>query len=176
MKYILVVILISFSFLSCSNAQNKVKMPDYWPQKIQELPIGLSIEYSSDTVYAINNTKDPEKSGAYQLLFSTSVRAIHQNLEIIEFGGFMWHQGKWVFFSIYDRPFNQEEFEKWYSSPTGILKKGIPYTDENNWLAKTNCLNGQTIRALWYFIAHNKQGEKFVGAKEIVGILSQKEK
>ncbi|NVK63841.1 MAG: hypothetical protein HWE22_04605 [Flavobacteriales bacterium] len=106
--------------------------------------------------------------------FTTSVESINEDLEIVEFGAYFWENDKWVLRSIYDRPFNKEEFIKWYNSQDGKIKLGKKYSDNDNWLGKSNSLNGNTYKALLYFIAKNPKGERFVGAKEIIGVMKMK--
>ena len=125
-------------------------------------------------MFATINTKDPEKRGKYQMKFSTAVESINEDLEIAEFGAYFWENDKWVLKSIYDRPFNKKEFMKWYNSEDGKIRLGQKYSDNDNWLGKSNSLNGNTYEALLYFIAKNPKGEQFVGAKEIIGVMKMK--
>ncbi len=76
--------------------------------------------------------------------------------------------------TIYNRPFNKEEFAKWYNCKNGVLKKGISYSDKDNWIGKTNKLSGKRIKGLWYFIGKNRKGKLLVGASEIIGILKMR--
>ncbi|MFT5823952.1 MAG: hypothetical protein ACI8ZM_005218 [Crocinitomix sp.] len=166
LKHIVTTCLVFFLFACGQN-----DFPNNYPEKIKELPLGMEVLHNPEEVYATVNTKDPEKWGAYQLQFTTSVKAISEDLEIIEFGGYIWENEQWEFRSIYDRPFNTEEFNKWYGCENGILKKDKTYSDTDNWMGKTNYLSGREIKSLWYFIAKNDAGEKFVGAQEIVGYV-----
>jgi hypothetical protein len=76
--------------------------------------------------------------------------------------------------SIFDRPFNNEEFARWYRCENGILNEGETYSDKDNWLGKTNKLTNDTIVSLWYYIGINEQGKKVAGAKEIIGVVREK--
>jgi len=177
MKYFsILTLLLSLFLFSCKikPAHTEVKNERKWPAKIDTLSIGIEVNHSPSYVYATENTKDPEKRGKYQLQHATSVKSINEELVIVEFGGYVWYNNEWVLKTIYDRPFNKEEFTKWYKCENGILKKGIPFTDNDNWMGKTNVLSGREISGLWYYIGKNKNGEMFVGAKEISGILKLK--
>lgn len=158
---------------SCTSAQDTP--PKNWPEKLQHMEIGLKVTHSMDTVFATINAKDPENRGKYQMKFATTVESINEDLEIIEFGGYFWENDTWTFKSIYNRPFNKAEFNKWYKSKNGKLRLGKKYSDNDNWLGKSNSLNGNNYKALLYFIAKNPKGEKFVGGKEIVGVMKMKE-
>lgn len=175
MKYLTLLSLSSLLvtvLFGCSDSDADIKKN--WPKKLQQYDIGLKVTHSSDTVYATLNTKDPETHGNYQMQFTTTVKAIDEDLEIVEFGGYAWVDGAWVFVSIFDRPFNPNEFDDWYGAKNGKIHLGKKYADNDNWLIKSDVLNGRTYRALFYFIAKNKDGKKFVGAKEIVGIMQLK--
>ncbi|MFK7786786.1 MAG: hypothetical protein AB8B56_16825 [Crocinitomicaceae bacterium] len=157
---------------SCTSSQNVADKP--WPEKLQNIETGLKVEHSTDTVFATINTKDPEKRGKYQMKFTTSVESINEDLEVVEFGAYFWENEEWVLTSIYDRPFNQEEFKKWYGSEDGMIQLGKKYADMDNWLAKSDYLSGRQCEALLYFIAKNSKGQKFMGAKEVVGVMKMK--
>lgn len=153
--------------LSCSSSRNPY--PD-WPENIKHLSNELIVTHSTDTVYATLNTKDPEKRGKYQLKHSTGVRCDFGDVQIEEFGGCLLVGDEWVLKSIYDRPFNADEFSRWYDCPNGLMKKGVTYEDTDNWLSKMNSLSGDTTVGLWYYVGTDENGKKVMGAKEIVGI------
>ncbi len=168
MKYVI----IAFLFLSACSSETQRSHP--WPQKITELEEGIEVEHSHDTVYATLNAKDPDTHGKYQLQFTTTVSSMKGDIQLKEFGAYIWRNDGWVPISIYDRPFNPEEFDKWYGGDDGFMLEGKNYSDPDNWLGKTDRLNGDTIESLLYFTGINEQGVQVVGAKEIVGILAMK--
>lgn len=169
MKYIIILLLAMYS---CSTLKEKQSVP--WPKKIANLDKGLIVTHSADTVYATINTKDPDKRGKYQLQFTTSVSSKKGNIEIIEFGAYLLTDNNWEFVSIFDRPFNNEEFAKWYNCEDGIIDEGKTFSDNDNWLRKTNKLDNKTIVSLWYYIGVDDEGNKVVGAREIVGVAREK--
>jgi len=152
--------------LACSSlGQKDSNLPD----KLIDIPTGLEVKHSDTIVYAIINEKDPDKYGKYKWHFETTVTAISEDLKIVEFGAYLWLDNEWVLRTIYDRPFNQVEFEKWYSCESALLKKGQSCTDKNNW-SKAHRLEGQKTKALWYFIGVNANDDKFKGTAEITTI------
>ncbi len=161
--------------LSCSfnTVSSKEDLDDEWPSELTSLPIGLKVVNSPEVIYPSLNTKNPEQY-KYQLAFETEVFALHEDLEIVDFGGYIWRNNEWVFQTMYDRPFNREEFIKWYGSINGEILMDSVYADRENWLTKTNDLNGLEIRLLNYFTAKNKDGKKFYGASEVTGYLNKK--
>jgi len=152
--------------LSCGPSNNNdVSLPD----KLAKIPTGIEVTHSKTIVYAIPNKKDPEKYGQYKWHFETTVSPSNEDLTITEFGAYLWDGKEWVFSSIYGRPFNPEEFSKWYSCESAVIKKGKSFTDNNNW-SKADQLNGQKRRTLWYFIGVNAEGKKFKGTAEVTTI------
>ena len=139
------------------------------PDKLAKIPTGIEVTHSKTIVYAISNEKDPEKYGQYKWHYETTVTPTNEDLTITEFGAYLWDGKEWVFRSIYGRPFNSEEFSKWYSCDSAHIKKGKSSTDHNNW-SKADQLNGQKIRTLWYFIGINANGQKFKGTAEVTTI------
>lgn len=168
MKYILLVLV---ALYSCSSLNSKKGAP--LPEKIAQLDESIIVNHSVDTVYATINTKDPEKRGKYQLQFATRVSSKNGDVRIEEFGAYILKDNKWVASSIYDRPFNNSEFAKWYGCYGGLVLEGKTYCDKDNWLRKTNVLTNETMVSLWYFIGTDENGKRVVGAKEIVGIVGE---
>ncbi|PHQ80688.1 MAG: hypothetical protein COB65_10975 [Thalassobium sp.] len=143
--------------------------------ELDSLPVGILIQHSKDTVYAELNLKDPEVRGIYKWGYATTVSAIDNEITITKFGGFDYHEGRWIESAgIYDRPFSTSEFEKWYSCPGGAMIPEASFTDSNNW-TKGNKLNIDTRRALWYFIGVDETGKKWKGIKEIVYVGKMEE-
>ncbi len=180
-KYVSLWILI-FCLIGCASEETTRQIIDSTatefsaplPSKLRQFEIGLDVEHHTDTVYASINTKDPEQRGKYQLQFTTTVSTNHQKIKIIEFGAYLLVNNEWTFKSIYNRPFNSEEFEKWYKCPDAILESGKSYRDTDNWLGKTNNLNGTTMNSLWYFLGETEKGKKLIGISEVIGIWKLK--
>ncbi|UKN03740.1 hypothetical protein K6119_09575 [Paracrocinitomix mangrovi] len=145
--------------------------PEKYPDKLTSIPDGITVKHSKEYVYAEPNMEDPERYGKYKWHFTTSVSSQKGDLQVIEFGAYFWEDEQWKFTSIYDRPYNAEEFERWYSCPNGMLISGKTYTDPNNW-SKGNNLDGSKQLALWYVIAEDQNGEKYKGAAEVTNVYS----
>jgi len=177
MKTILGIILL-ISAISCENRnhidEGDSENKEVLPLRIDTLDTGIKVIHTPSMVYATLNTKDPDKRGKYQMQHTTSVEALYEDLEIIEFGAYAWLNNQWELKTIYDRPFNQDEFIKWYNCNDGLIIKGEKYSDTDNWIGKGNVLNGREFDGLWYFIGKNKDGKLFVGKKEVTGIMKMK--
>ena len=146
------------------------KSENSWPKYITDLPIGIDVHHSSDTVYAQRSNRADTTVYPYIWGFGTTVMAINQDLEIIEFGAYDLEEGEWVLRTQEDnRPFNKDEFIKWYHcNDKGIIYRGFKYSDNQNYLGKARFLDGYKKKTLCYFIGENEQGKKYVGAKEVI--------
>lgn len=145
------------------------------PMKLEQIKRNtIEVNHSVDTVFATVNAKDPEKRGKYQLQVTTSVSSKEADLTIQEFGAYMLENGEWKFSSIFNRPFNKEEFSKWYGCKNGILKKDSVYNDPDNWLAKGDVLTRDTLVSLWYFIGLDNYGNQHLGTRKVVGVFHLK--
>jgi hypothetical protein len=154
------IILFLFILISCSSGNNeKNNLPD----KISSLPVGIKVTHNTNPVYASLN-QDSTRGEKYKWFYQTSVSSLNEDLEIIEFGGYVFNGNKWVEKNIGYRPFNNEEFEKWYNCSSGIITKDKTCTDINNWTTSHSLTNSKN---LWYYIGKNKNDEKFVGYAEI---------
>lgn len=156
-------------FLILLNCALRIPKDVQLPEKLKNITTGIEVTHSKNNVYAIPNKKDIDKYGKYKWHYETTVSATNENLTIVEFGAYVWSGNKWVFNTIYNRPFNKEEFSKWYSCENAFIEKGQSFTDHNNW-GKGDILDGKKSKTLWYFIGVNKSGEKFKGIAEIVTI------
>lgn len=143
------------------------------PPELANIPDGIEILHRPDTVFATINTKDPDTRGRYKWGFETAVKSAKGDLDIQEFGAYVWIENRWAFSTLYNRPYNVDEFTDWYNCPYGELKEGLAYTDHDNW-TKGNHLDGDTTYALWYFIAKNKVDELVKGAKIVCTINRMK--
>lgn len=145
-----------------------------WPKEITNLPKGISVIHTPSVIYATLNNKNIEKHGEFQLGFVTEVKTIDKELELIEFGGYFWEEDTWIFHTMKNRPFNQEEFNQWYGCKDGILRIDSVYSDKENWLVKTDYLDNSTIRYFMYFIGKDENGKKYYGGEEVIGYVRNK--
>ena len=93
-------------------------------------------------------------------MYRTTVRAIDDDVRIFEFGAFGWHNGKWYFSTIYNRPFNAEEFAEWYSCPNATVSKAKSCNDPKNYSVGDQL---SSVRSKWYFIGTNTKVQKVKG-------------
>ncbi|WP_053978590.1 hypothetical protein [Mangrovimonas xylaniphaga] len=144
------------------------------PSELKKYNKGIDVTHSKDTIYAELYKGNKANRKKYLWRYKTSVKAENKELKIIEFGGYNKIDSIWVSTTIYDRPFNNSEFAKWYGCENGILTIGKVFTDKNNWTT-SDYLDGQTKTGIWYYIGIDSKGEKFIGFKEyvLVGKLNE---
>ncbi len=141
------------------------------PELLMDMNEGLEVVHSKTEVFAEYNDNTSGDEEKYIWRYETSVSTDLPGLKITEFGVYFWNtKGEWEFKTIYNRPFNAEEFSEWYGCPDAILTPGTKFTDGNNW-SKGDELGGKSARTMWYFIADNEEGERFYGAKEILTVF-----
>lgn len=127
-------------------------------QMIMDLPVGIEVTHSPNPVKAVRGGR----SGfAYTWLYSTSVRALKEDLTVEEFGSFMRVNGQWVFADYTGEPFTASDFADWYSCPGGRLTPGIEFSDPVNWSGSETLRPG---KSLWYFIAVDASGKRWRGS------------
>ena len=124
---------------------------------LSSLPEGIKVVHTPSKVFAQEDCRSGRK---YTWLHETSVSSMGGRIEIEEFGTLVWHNGDWVFSTIYGRPFNQKEFEEWYVCPQGILVPGKEFKDEANYTGG-DVLRGS--KSKWYFIGKNEEGKRVKG-------------
>ena len=135
---------------------------DFSKKKLDELaaiPEGLRVTHRPNPVAA----RPGGRSGAkYTWLHSTAVESVGPEATITEFGAFTWDwiKNRWVFGTIYGRPFNADEFAEWYNCPGAKLGENFVAID------RTNYSGGDALtrsRTLWYFVAETVHGGSIKG-------------
>ena len=138
------------------------------PQKLNNIPNGIEAGHNPQTVLAEFNKKE----SMYYWNYKTTVKPVNENLEIVEFGSYLWYNDHWEFATVTGKPFEKKDFAQWYNCKNGKMKKGKEYSDKSNW---NNAPVLQKGRALWYYIGKNSKGELFKGTA-IVDYLPELQK
>ncbi|MHB0997987.1 MAG: hypothetical protein ACYC27_01980 [Armatimonadota bacterium] len=164
----LVVVIIIIIFSRNKNTQGKGNLNPqnkFSDEKIKELgslPVGLEVIHDPNPVKAMYNGRSGRK---YTWQHSTTVKALHEDTVITEFGAFSWYKGQWIFGTIYRRPFNAEEFAEWYSCPNAVIHKDESFSDPLNYSGNDVLVSS---KAKWYYIGVTKSGKRVKGEAEIV--------
>ncbi len=95
-------------------------------------------------------------------IYATSVEALYEDVQVTEFGAFSWDSvdERWRFGTIYDRPFNGQEFSEWYQCPGARIRKGAVVFDGSNYTGSDIM---EAHRSLWYFIGITQGGRRVKG-------------
>lgn len=126
------------------------------PAELQNIPNGIEVGHNPQTVMAEYNKND----SMYYWVYKTTVKPMTEDLEITEFGSYLWISGHWEFSTVTLKPFDKNDFARWYNCADGKIKKGTEYSDTGNWTRWQTLQKGRT---LWYYIGKNSKGEKFKG-------------
>ena len=94
------------------------------PEALKKYEREITVTHSKDTIFAEVYTGTKKNRMKYVWNYKTTVTAKNKTLEIIEFGGYNHTNREWDSKTIYNRPFNNTEFSKWYACEHGVLKKG----------------------------------------------------
>ena len=119
------------------------------PKKLRYLPFGMIIEHYPNPVY-------PEKEdNQYVWKHNTTVRA-NKDMRIIEYGSFVYTKKGWYLRVSNDAKY----FDEHYGTKNGELKKDSVYTDPLSFRLGDTVYAGD---AMWYYIAVDKEGNKYKG-------------
>ncbi|MBY8963208.1 YceI family protein [Flavobacterium sp. D11R37] len=120
------------------------------PEKLRGINIGILGTHSP------NPTLAEFEDNIYIWKHDTAVKAMYEDLEIVEYGSYIYTDAGWYHRVAY----TPQDFEKYYNCPNAILKKDVVYTDPASWRKSEELFAGD---ALWYYIARNKAGKLFKG-------------
>ena len=125
--------------------------------ELESLPFGISVVHGPNPVLA---TWDARQQPPCKWSYETRVTSLFGNVTVTEFGMFAWSDNRWLFKNVTDTPFTQQDFEKWYGCPGGVLVSGQSFSDSTNW--SVACVAAQG-KSRWYFIGVNEAGVRVKG-------------
>jgi hypothetical protein len=129
-------------------------------EELDKLPDGIKVVHEPKTALATLTGKS-ERRSKYTWWYKTTVSAIDGDVTIVEFGAFVWEDGKWATGATFTgKPYTGEEFAEWYKCPKALLKKGESYSDPTNWSTAPELRAGKTR---WYFIGVDAKGKRVKG-------------
>jgi hypothetical protein len=129
-------------------------------RELASLPEGIAVTHSPNPVRAFLE-EETGKKPTYRWIYRTTVWTTGSAIEIVEFGSFSWHKGKWAFSNFTGKPFSNLEFSDWYGCPEGRLLPGESAVDANNWTGGQKKLSAGKM--LWYYIGHDEAGRRVKG-------------
>lgn len=149
---VVVVLFISMSsFLNFSDLeQQDSKSNRLLPEKLCGIDVGIQGWHFPNPTYAVL------EDNMYVWKHDTSVTATSEDLQVIEYGSYVYTDAGWYLRVTY----TPEDFEKTYHCKNALLKKGKTYTDPTSWRRSEKLFGGD---ALWFYLAKNKAGKVFKG-------------
>src|SRR5262249_49343253 len=117
-------------------------------EELDKLPVGLKVVHDPNPALATEAGSDEGRS-KYRWWFKTTVTWTGTDVKVVEFGGYAWRDGKWVFASFSGKPFSSKDFAEWYSCPDALIKGGKAYADPTNWAGASELIAG---KSRWYYI------------------------
>ena len=128
-------------------------------ESLDKLPVGLKVVHDPNPARATESDSDKRRS-KYTWWYKTTVNSTDQDVKIVEFGAYVWHEGKWVFSNFSGKPFSSKDFAQWYSCPDALIKEGKAYADPTNWGSGESLI---ARKARWYYIGVDSKGRRVKG-------------
>jgi polyisoprenoid-binding protein YceI len=120
------------------------------PEKLRGLDYGIQGSHFPNPTYATF------EDGMYVWKHDTSVLSANEDLQIVEYGSYVYTDKGWYLRVTYDT----KMFAETYNCKDGLLKKGVTYTDPTSWRKSEILVSGD---AMWFYIAKNKEGKLVKG-------------
>lgn len=124
------------------------------PEKLK----GLKVDIEVMNFPKIN---DPIKiDDTYYWKHTTSILSRNSDIQIVEFGAYLFYNNTWNLRESYDLKY----LDKYFGTKKQKLDQGQPYVWKDNWRVGKQLYGGW---ALWYFIGINANNEKVCGYSTI---------
>ncbi|MEL6812016.1 MAG: hypothetical protein AAFP76_11825 [Bacteroidota bacterium] len=124
------------------------------PEKLQDLRRAIE-------VIQFPKENDPIQIGdEYYWKHMTSILCKESEIKIIEYGAYLFYNGKWNL----RRSYPLKELDKTFGTKKQVMKQAEPYTWAKNYRIDKNLYGGW---ALWYFIGTTPDGETICGYETI---------
>ena len=120
------------------------------PDKFNGLRRAIDLAHFPSTNHPV------EEDGTYYWKHATSVLCNESPLEVIEYGAYLFYNGKWNLRKSYPL----EELQATFGIRKNKMQQAQPYTWTDNWRVGNDLFGGW---AMWYFIGMTTDGEKVYG-------------
>lgn len=148
--------LLGVLLLGTANAQVQYSNPENepLPEKLQTLRRAILVNSFPQKI-------DPIKiNEQYFWKHNTAILSKESEIEIIEFGAYLFYNNKWNLRKSY----SLKDLDKNFGTKKQRLKRAQPYTWNNNWRVGPKLFGGW---AMWYFIGKTSSGELICGYEKI---------
>ena len=123
------------------------------PAKFASLDRAIEVSHFPATV---NAYADPDKEGVYHWKHNTAILSSRSDIQIEEFGAYLFYNGAWNERISYPA----KDLDKFFGTQKGRLLQGQPYTFADNWRTGDKVFGGWSM---WYFIGTDDQGKRVCG-------------
>lgn len=124
------------------------------PEKLQKLKRTIVVQNYPKEI-------DPIKiKGQYYWKHNTMIFHKESSVQIIEFGAYLFYNGKWNLRKSYPL----KDLNKNFNTKRQMMLQAQPYTWNDNWRVGPQLFGGW---AMWYFIGINEKGETICGYEKI---------
>ena len=124
------------------------------PEKLENLPRLLLVQH-------FPKINDPiQIKDTYYWKHATSVLSNESEVEIVEYGAYLYYNSTWNL----RRSYPLKDLDKTFGTKRAILLQGQPYTWNDNWRTDNRLFGGW---ALWYFIGKTSDGKLVCGYETI---------
>lgn len=124
------------------------------PEKLQDL------RRTIDVIHFPRENDPVQIDGIYHWKHMTSILCKESEIEIIEYGAYLFYNDQWNL----RRAYPLKELDKAFGTKNNTLSQAEPYTWNKNWRTGDSLFGGW---ALWYFIGLTPEGEKVCGYETI---------
>lgn len=149
--------LLAIALQSVAVAQPRETVLANLPEALQNLPRLIDVAHFPEEVHPI---EDAERAGLYHWKHNTAVVCTSAEINILEFGAYIYYSDQWNLRVKY----LPKDMDKIFRTKKALMLQAQPYTFVDNWRSGTQVSPGW---AMWYFIGKTKQGERVCGYKEL---------
>lgn len=154
MKKSIFLLLVNCAGICFSQAQFGIPKEGLIPEKLKNLPKRIVVQNFPKEV-------DPIKiKDSYYWKHNTLIFSKESPITIIEFGAYLFYNGKWNL----RRSYPLKDLDKNFGTQKQVLLRAQPYTWNDNWRVGSQLYGGW---ALWYFIGIDKNGIRVCGYEKI---------
>lgn len=146
----------------CSDIKGEIDDLPPLPESISNLPIGIIVEPAESIVEpqleeadikSLSSTPNP----VYRWDHPITINGLDEDVQILEYGVFVWIDGQWYDATEEQHPYPAEEFAEAFQCEDALLITGKSYQSErfSNW---RNVPQDEPVIVRWYFIGETEEG------------------
>lgn len=155
-------IYLALTCLGCAGKSKTIEDLPPLPEAISSLPIGIVVEPSRSIaepqlvegfVQGLSSSPHP----IYRWEHPLTIQSLDQDVQILEYGIFVWGDDQWYDATAELAPYSAEAFAQSFDCQDATLKAGQSY-ESNLFSNLSNVLRDKPIFYRWYFIGETNKG------------------